>query len=166
MNCKINFSAFNKAVKSWSNRLMLPFERTGRAGMSMIEIMIVVSLIAMLMAFLARNIMGNAERAKEDLARSGMSLLKTDLDRYKFENNKYPTTEQGLNALLTAPGGDAKNWRGPYTEENKVVDPWKNPYGYESDGRTFKITSSGIDQEMGTADDIVYPEPKGGEKSQ
>jgi general secretion pathway protein G len=166
MNRATNFSAFNKLVKGVSKRLLAPFEKIGSAGMSMIEIMIVVSLIAMLMAFLARNIMQNAERAKEDLARSGMSLLKTDLDRYKFENNKYPTTEQGLNALLTAPGGDARNWRGPYTEENKVVDPWKNPYGYESDGRTFRITSGGVDQEMGTADDLVYPEPKGGEKSQ
>lgn len=165
MNNRVIFSAFNEVVKSWSNRLRAPFEKSGRAGMSMIEIMIVVSLIAMLLAFLARNIMQSADRAKEDLAKSGMSLLKTDLDRYKFENNKYPTTEQGLNALLTPPG-DAKSWRGPYTEEDKVVDPWKNPYGYESDGRTFKLTSSGIDQEMGTADDLVYPEPKGGEKSQ
>jgi general secretion pathway protein G len=112
------------------------------------------------MTIIVRNVMESAERAKEDQAKIGMNMLIQDLQRYRLDNNKYPTTEQGLNALVANPGGDAKNWRGPYTEENKINDPWQNPYQYESDGRNVKITSGGSDGTVGTADDVVYPEAK------
>jgi general secretion pathway protein G len=126
----------------------------------MIEIMIVVSLIGILMSFIVRNVMGAAENAKKDQTKIAFNVLVQDLQRYKLDNNKYPTTEQGLTALLSNPGSDAKNWRGPYTEENKVQDPWGEKFNYESDGRTIKIISAGPDQVVGNEDDISYPEVK------
>lgn len=142
-------------------RLGLPFANTAvEVGMSMIEIMIVVSLIGILMAYIVRNVMGAADNAKKDQTKIAFNMLVQDLQRYKLDNNKYPTTEQGLAAMLQNPGGDVKNWRGPYTEDNKIQDPWGEKFSYESDGRTFKMTSSGPDQQMGNEDDISYPEAK------
>ena len=144
----------------------MPFKGSHNAGMSMIEIMIVISLIAVLMTYIIRNVNDNANRAKEDQAKIVMNMLVQDLQRFKLDNGRYPTSEQGLNALLTNPGGDVKNWRGPYTEDSKLNDPWMKAFQYESDGRTMKITSSGSDAEFGTADDVVFPQQKQGEQPQ
>jgi len=130
----------------------------GRAGMAMIEIMIVVSLIGILMAYIVRNVMGAADNAKKDQTKIAFNMLVQDLQRYKLDNNRYPTTEQGLNALLNNPGADAKNWRGPYTEENKIQDPWGEKFQYESDGRTIKLQSGGPNTTIGDDDDLFYPE--------
>jgi general secretion pathway protein G len=138
-------------------KLTKPFGLVAEVGMSMIEIMIVISLIGILMTYIIRNVMQSADNAKADQAKIGMNMLIQDLQRYKLDNNKYPTTEQGLKALLSNPGGDVKNWRGPYTEDNKINDPFGVEFQYESDGRTVKMTSAGVDQTMGTADDITYP---------
>ena len=134
-----------------------PFGIVNEIGMSMIEIMIVISLIGILMTYIIKNVMQSADNAKADQAKIGMNMLIQDLQRYKLDNNKYPTTEQGLKALLSNPGGDVKNWRGPYTEDNKINDPFGVEFQYESDGRTVKMTSGGVDQTMGTEDDITYP---------
>lgn len=131
------------------------------AGMSLIEIIIVVALLGTLMAYMVSNLIGQADQAKIDSSKLAMGGIDQKLQMYRIHNNKYPTSEQGLNALLTSPG-DAKAWRGPYIEPNKLTDPWDQPFGYEcSDGRNFKITSAGPDGQMGSADDIVYPEEKG-----
>jgi general secretion pathway protein G len=136
------------------------------AGMSMIEIMVVVSLIGILMSFIVRNVMGAADNAKKDQTKIAFNVIVQDLQRYKLDNNRYPTTEQGLDALLANPGGDVKNWRGPYTEDNKINDPWGEKFTYESDGRAIKIISAGPNQTVGDEDDITYPEAKAGEGSQ
>jgi general secretion pathway protein G len=149
-----------------SKMLTTPFHGCAKAGMSMIEIMIVIALIGTLLTFIMRNVFQAADSAKSDQAKIGMNMLVQDLQRFRLDNNKYPTSEQGLNALVSNPGGDVKNWRGPYTEENKLNDPWGGPFQYESDGRTVKMTSAGPDQQMGTADDILYPTPKQGEQPQ
>ncbi len=135
------------------------------AGMSMIEIMIVVSLIGILMAYIVRNVMGAADNAKKDQTKIVFNMLIQDLQRYKLDNNKYPTSDQGLAALLASPGGDVKNWRGPYTEDNKTQDPWGEKIQYESDGRTIKLLSGGPNQIVGDEDDIHYPDAKPGEAS-
>jgi general secretion pathway protein G len=160
MNGLLQLLRWKKPIGKKLDRPCGPFGGQRQAGMSMIEIMIVIALIGTLMTIIVRNVTESAERAKEDQAKIGMNMLIQDLQRYRLDNNKYPTTEQGLNALIANPGGDAKNWRGPYTEENKINDPWQNPYQYESDGRNVKITSGGSDGSVGTADDVVYPEAK------
>jgi len=160
MNCKESLSKINAAINRNAVALSRPFVSLKEAGMSLIEIMIVIALIGTLLTIIMRNVMDSAERAKADQAKIGMNMLFQDLQRYRLDNNKYPTTEQGLNALVTNPGGDVKNWRGPYTEENRIVDPWSNPFQYESDGRTVKMTSGGSDGTVGTDDDISYPEAK------
>ena len=153
-----------RCFRSLKNKCLSPF-RGVHAGMSMIEIMIVVSLIGILMAYIVRNVMGAADNAKKDQTKIVFNILVQDLQRYKLDNNRYPTSEQGLAALMTNPGGDAKNWRGPYTEDNKIQDPWGEKLNYESDGRVIKMQSAGPDMTMGNEDDIFYPEVKQAETS-
>jgi general secretion pathway protein G len=132
--------------------------KSSQAGMSLIEIIIVVALLGTLMAYMVSNLIGQSEEAKKDQTKLAMGVIQQSLQMYRIHNNRYPTTDQGLNALLTNPGGDAKSWRGPYIEPNKLKDPWDASFNYESDGKNFKIISPGPDGSAGTGDDITYPE--------
>lgn len=127
-------------------------------GMSLIEIIIVVALLGTLMAYMVSNLIGQSEEAKKDQTKLAMGVISQSLQMYRIHNNRYPSTDQSLNALLTSPGGDAKGWRGPYIESNKLKDPWDQSFNYESDGRQYKIISGGPDAQIGSEDDIVYPE--------
>ncbi len=146
-----------KRIRNLIGNLKKPFGDSLKAGMSLIEIIIVVALMGTLMAYLVRNLIGQQEEAKKDQTKLGMGVLEQSLQLYRVHNGRYPTTEQGLDAMIAAPS-DAKTWRGPYTEANKLNDPWNNKFQYESDGRNFKIISGGPDGTVGNADDIVYPE--------
>ncbi len=146
-----------KLLRRISLVLNRPFKNAAKSGMTLIEIIIVVALMGTLMAYLVRNLVGQQEEAKKDQTRLGMGVLEQCLQLYRVHNNRYPSTEQGLDAMMVAPS-DVKTWRGPYTEANKLNDPWGNKFQYESDGRVFKIISGGPDGSLGNADDIVYPE--------
>lgn len=137
-------------------KLMRPFSR-GDRGLTLVEIIIVVTLLGTLMTIIIRNLTGQQERAKSDQAKLAMASLSQDLQMYKLDNGKYPSSEQGLQALVSDPGS-AKKWRGPYSEDGKLKDPWGLDFGYESDGREFKIVSGGPNEEVGDGDDVTYPE--------
>lgn len=131
--------------------------RSSQKGMTLIEIMIVITILVGLIAVLARNFGGAAEQAKVDQTKIIQGNLGQALQLYKVHNNKFPSTQEGLEALVSNPG-DSPRWRGPYTEKDKLQDAWGQAFDYQSDGRKFKITSGGLDQTIGTGDDIVYPE--------
>ena len=149
--------------------LMKPFkqEREGRTlasqlGMTIIEILLVIALLGTIMTLVVSNLVNVGDEARMDAVRLGMSQLDSTLQMYKIQNYRYPTTEQGLIALVEKPSG-AKRWRGPYTDKAKLQDAWGNDYAYESDGKTFKIISPGVDGVVGNEDDLVYPEEEAGE---
>ncbi len=152
-------------MKNLLNLFLKPFGKEARrqAGMTIIEILIVIALIGTIMTIVMTNVIKSSDEAKVDLAKIAASQLENALRLYKLNNNKYPTTDEGLGALLQAPAG-AKNWRGPYTEADKLKDPWGNDFGYESTGnKAFKIRSAGLDAEMNTEDDVVHPPEEAGE---
>ena len=124
--------------------------------MSIIEILIVIALIGTVMAIMVTNLTGRQDEAMKQAAELSMGQLESALQMYKIDNYRYPTTEQGLDALVSKPSG-ARRWRGPYTEKAKLRDPWDTDFGYESDGKTFKIISAGLDGSLGNEDDITYP---------
>lgn len=141
-----------------------PSKSNREKGMTLIEIIIVIALLGTLMTILVTNLSGTSERAKEDQAKIAMANIAQALQLYRVNVNRYPTTEEGLQALISNPG--KPGWRGPYLEENKLNDPWNQPYDYRcSDGINFEIISAGKDSTLGTENDIHYPEKRKDENS-
>jgi len=132
-------------------------KKAAEKGLTLIEIIIVVAILGSIMALLIPQILERQRVAQMDQAKLAMSMIDQDLTLYRLHNGRYPTTEEGLDALVRAPG-DAKNWKGPYCDEQKLMDPWQTKYTYESDGRSRKIMSPGPDGQLGTTDDVVYPD--------
>jgi len=102
----------------------LPFKIDAR-GFTLIELMVVIVILSILAVWVAPKIMGRPEQAKQVKAKVDIQGLETALKLYKLDNGAYPTTEQGLEALVSAPdsGKLAKNWReGGYLEKGKVPD--------------------------------------------
>jgi general secretion pathway protein G len=103
------------------------------AGVTLIEMMVVVVIIALFAALVLPKMMGQADRAKKTAARSQINAYLTALGSYKLDTGVYPTTEQGLQALRDKPE-NANNWQGPYTDKEIGNDPWGHPYVYHYPG--------------------------------
>ena len=131
------------------------------SGFTLIEIMLVVMIIATLAALVVPKFTGRAEQAKIAAARADILVnIPTALDLYELDNGFYPTTEQGLEALRVQPVTSPvpQKWNGPYIKK-KPVDPWGNPYHYESPGRhnpkSYDLYSFGKDNAEGGKDDVT-----------
>ena len=125
-----------------------------RRGFTLIEIMVVIVVIAIIAAMVAPNVFKNVNEAKRTSAMAQMETLATALDSYKMDNNRYPSTEQGLAALWEAPTVEqARNWKGPYLRKNIPLDPFGNPYVYvfpgEQNPTGFDLYSLGNDGAVG-----------------
>jgi len=120
-------------------------------GMTLIEILVVLTLIGIITGIVAGNFIGKGEKAKADAAKIEIGQISQALDLYKLEIGRYPTTQEGLQALIQAPAG-VNNWNGPYWKKNTVPkDPWGNEYRYNSPAATapYEITSLGADGKEG-----------------
>ena len=126
--------------------------------------MIVLAILVLLVAMVGPRLLRTQEQADLQITVTQIENLKQALDFYKVDNRSYPTTEEGLKALLQKPSDEArgKNWAGPYLEEDALpADPWGNPFQYEfpptKGGTTDKpnIWSFGPDGQDATEDDIV-----------
>ena len=123
----------------------------GARGMTLIEILVVLVLIGIVMGILGGNFIGKGEKAKADAAKIEIGQIGQTLDLYKLEVGRYPTTQEGLQALITAPAG-VTNWNGPYWKRNTIPkDPWGNEYKYASPGQhgPYDILSYGADGREG-----------------
>jgi len=126
-----------------------------RAGFTLIEILVVIAVIAMLAALVAPNVFQHVGTAKDATARSQIELLGAALDAYRLDNGRYPTTDQGLEALRVYPNIQPipSNWNGPYLRKDVPLDPWGLPYLYLSPGeinlRGYDLLSFGADGEVG-----------------
>jgi general secretion pathway protein G len=122
-----------------------------RSGFTLIEILVVIAVLAMLAALVAPNVFQHVGTAKDATARSQIELLGAGLDSYRIDNGRYPTTEQGLDALQVQPTFEPlpSNWRGPYLRKAVPLDPWGAPYIYLSPGevnpRGYDLLSLGAD---------------------
>ena len=121
-------------------------------GFTLLEILVVITIIGGILAFAANQIFGKADQATAKIAKSKIVALSGVLDLYKLDTGKYPSTQEGLKALLQAPSG-VPNWNGPYLQnEGELKDPWRNDLIYRSPGsenRPYEIVSLGGDGKEG-----------------
>ncbi|MCM8757786.1 MAG: type II secretion system major pseudopilin GspG [Candidatus Omnitrophica bacterium] len=105
-----------------------------RRAFTLIEIMLVVIIIGALVAMVMPRLTGRAEQARITAAKADINVnIATALKLYELDNGRFPTTDEGLNALLNPPAS-SPNWNGPYLEK-KPIDPWGRPYQYKSPGQ-------------------------------
>src|SRR5579884_793782 len=100
-----------------------------QAGVTLIEMMVVVTIIALFAALVLPRMMGQADKARKTAARAQINSYMTALGSYKLDTGGFPSTEQGLNALRQRPE-NVNNWQGPYLTKDIENDPWGTPYLY------------------------------------
>ncbi len=127
-------------------------------GFTLLEIIVVVTIIAILAAYIAPKVVGRAGDARISKAKSDIRVLESSMELYKLDNFNYPSTDQGLDALVRNPSGsNLKHWRrGGYIKKlNK--DPWGNDYQYQQPGANgdFDIYSLGADSAAGGTDEAA-----------
>lgn len=115
-------------------------QRTIQRGFTLIEIMVVVVIIGLLAAIVAPNIIGRIDQAAASRAKTDIRQIESALQLYRLDNFKYPTTDEGLEALVTKPSdASAPNWKtGGYLRQ-LPQDPWQRPYLYRSPGQQGEI---------------------------
>ncbi|MFC7047844.1 type II secretion system major pseudopilin GspG [Emcibacter nanhaiensis] len=121
------------------------------AGFTLMELLVVILILGLLAAIAVPQVVKYLSRAKADTAKLQVESLVANLDFYKIDVGAYPTTEQGLKALVEKPG-EASNWFGPYIKKkSSLVDPWGEPYQYKMPGDHgfFDIYSYGADKKEG-----------------
>jgi general secretion pathway protein G len=129
---------------------MTPLEnepRRGERGFTLLELMVVIAILGMLAAVAVTAIGTQSEKARRQTAALQIKGLEDNLELYKLDVGTYPTSDDGLQALLTKPS-DATNWAGPYIKTKSVpVDPWRKPYTYRAPSnrgdRDFDLCSYG-----------------------
>ena len=120
-------------------------------GMTLIEILVVLVLIGIVMGIVGGNFIQRGEKAKRDAAKIEIGQIGQTLDLFKLEVGRYPSSQEGLQALITPPAG-VSNWNGPYWKRATVPkDPWGNDYVYTFPGQhgAYDILSYGADGKEG-----------------
>jgi len=127
-------------------------------GFTLVEMLLVILIIGVLASALITSLAGRSEEAKITTAKADINAaLSTALDLFEHDVGRYPTDDEGLNALITNPG-TLKGWKGPYLKTGLRPDPWGNPYIYKRDtdqSTRYQLSSAGPDGQQGTDDDIT-----------
>ncbi len=134
---------------------MRSHKRAGDSGFTLIEVMVVVVILALLAGIATRMVIGRVAEARRTKVAVDLKEIAGALRLYKLDNGVYPSTEQGLDALVAPPkvGILPRRWNPDGYLEKVPLDPWGNPYLYLSDGRSYQLMSLGADGEEGGEDE-------------
>ena len=135
------------------NRMLSRYPR--QSGFTLIEIMVVVVILGVLAALVVPNIMSRPDQAKVTVAQADVKAVASSLEMYRLDNGFYPSTEQGLEALVREPTGspEPRNWNPDGYLKKIPQDPWGNPYQYDQPGTqnttSYDLYSLGADGRVG-----------------
>ncbi|GCL66277.1 type II secretion system major pseudopilin GspG [Pseudaquabacterium pictum] len=121
-----------------------------RRGFTLLELLVVMAIIGLLAAFVAPRYFSQIGQSNSTLARAQVAALVSALDQYRLQVGRYPSTQQGLQALMVAPPGEAR-WAGPYLKKDVPNDPWGRAFVYKAPGQhgDFDLSSLGRDGQAG-----------------
>ncbi len=132
------------------------FPKRTRRGFTLLELLVVILIIGLLTGIIAPRFMSQISRSEVTTARAQMDAFRKAIEAFRIDNGRYPTTAEGLDALVTAPSGSTR-WNGPYLQGAIPLDPWGTKYQYQApgpNGRDYEILSYGRDRAPGgTGDD-------------
>ncbi len=123
-----------------------------RAGFTLLELLVVIVIIGLLAGYVAPRYFSQVGKSEVQVARAQIDSLEKALDQYRLDTRHYPTSEQGLDALVNRPQGE-NGWSGPYLKKAVPADPWGHPYVYRVPGQKgeFDLYSLGKDGQPGGA---------------
>lgn len=119
-------------------------------GFTLLELLVVIVIIGLLAAYVGPRYFAQLNKSERSTAKAQIEGFGKALDAYRLDSGRYPTTEQGLAALVVKPNDDLK-WAGPYLQKQVPMDPWGNAYVYRSPGQggDFDLLSLGKDGQLG-----------------
>lgn len=131
--------------------------RRVRSAFTLIELLLVLVILAILTSVVVVNFVNKPDQARKVAAQHDIHTIEMGVDAFKIETGRYPTSDEGLNALMVQPG-NVRGWNGPYLK-SMPVDPWAHPYIYHYPGahnpNTYDLLSAGPDGQEGGDDDIT-----------
>ncbi len=151
----MNFCPSRQKTARHNSRTIVLIKSTRRTsrGFTLIEIMVVLVILGLLAAAVTPSILGQADKARVERAKTDIRAISNALDLYKLDNYNYPSTEQGLQALVSQPGGfpEAKNWNPEGYLKSFPKDPWEREFVYISPGTNgaYDLYSMGADGKDG-----------------
>ncbi|HSU68526.1 MAG TPA: type II secretion system major pseudopilin GspG [Tepidisphaeraceae bacterium] len=139
-----------------SLKMVTRVRRQAARGFTLIELLVVLVILGILAAVVVPNLVGKTEKAKVAAAKADISNLGGALNNFEVENGRFPSSEEGLQALVEKPG-DLPNWKHSYIDK-LPPDPWGHPYVYRcpgNNGKDYDLVSGGPDGHEGGDDDIT-----------
>lgn len=131
-----------------------------KRGFTLIEVLIVVVIIGFLASTIGPELFSRVSQAQRTTAQNQLDIFKMALNNYRIDNGRYPTTDQGLEALIKKPTSSPvpQSWNGPYLEKKQIPsDPWGNSYHYQYSGQhnshSYDLWSNGADNQQGGTGD-------------
>jgi len=122
-----------------------------RSGFTLLELLVVIVIIGLLAAYVGPKYFSQLGKSEVTIAKAQIEAFEKSLDTFRLDVGRYPTTEEGLGALLVAPATATAKWNGPYLKKGVPPDPWGHPYQYKAPGSKseFDIISLGRDGQPG-----------------
>lgn len=124
-----------------------------RDGFTLLELLVVIVIIGLLAAYVGPKYFAQLGKSEVTVAKAQMEAFEKSLDTYRLDVGRYPTSEEGIGALMAAPAAAGAKWNGPYLKKGVPADPWGNPYQYRAPGANaeYEIVSLGKDGQPGGA---------------